>query len=133
MRFPKPDLHGLVICVAALIFLAMGARPALHESPDFVPVYTGARCLLAGCNPYEIPPLQEQYFQGGGRSAELPAWDHEPPVYPPSALLVLSPLAVFKFPVARLVWAVLNVSLFIASVVLVLSERPRSLRWLTTA
>lgn len=133
MRSLKPDLHVLVICLAAVIFLKTGAWQALHDSCDFVPVFTGARCLLAGCNPYEIPQLKAQFLEGGGRANELSLFDHETAVYPPSTLLVLSPLALFKFPVARLLWALVNTCLFIGSVVLVLSIRPQSLRWLTTA
>src|SRR5208282_2086037 len=105
---------------------------AFHSSSDFVPVYTGARCLLHGCNPYDTSQLELQYFQAGGRRAEMPAWDHEIPIYPPSIFLILSPLALLSFPVARLLWFLLIGCLFVTSAGLIMSMCPRSHRWLAT-
>src|SRR5271156_6664161 len=104
MKFPKPDLHWLVLSVAALIFVLVGAARVFQASNDFVPVYTGARCLLHGCNPYDTSQLEQQFFQAGGRAAELPSWQIDVPGCPPSTFLVLSPLALLPFPAARLVW-----------------------------
>ena len=99
MKFTRPDLKLLVLCIASLIFLVDGGRKALVDSCDFVPVYTGARCLLHGCNPYDTAQLNQQYFQSGGRAEELVSWPAEMPMYPPSTLLVLTPLALFRYPV----------------------------------
>ncbi len=133
MRFAKPDLNSLVLCISALIFISLGSRNALHSSIDFVPVYTGARCLLHGCNPYEASQLDQQYVQAGGRAGELPAWDNEILVYPPSTFLALSPLALLRISVARVIWFLLNGCSFVTSAVLILSMCPRSHRWLATA
>jgi Glycosyltransferase family 87 len=132
MKFPKLDLHLLVLCVSALAFFAAGSARAFHASNDFVPVYTGARCLLHGCDPYRTSKLEEQFFQSGGRAADLPSWDVDVPVYPPSTFLVLSPLALFPFPAARLIWFLLNGSLFVTATALILSLCPSSNRWLAT-
>jgi hypothetical protein len=107
----KLDPHALVIAIAAVIFFALGGLRAHYVRNDFVPVYEGARCLLYGCNPYG--------------SGEL--------LYPPSTLFVLSPLALFKYPVAWFIWFVLSGGLFVAAVVLILSLCPRQHRWLATA
>jgi hypothetical protein len=133
MKFVKTDLNWLVLFVSALIFFSLGCRNALHHSIDFVPAYTGARCMLHGCNPYDTSQLEQQYFQAGGRADELPGWDHEIPLYPPSTLLALSPLALIPFSMARLLWFLLNGFLFVSAAGLILSLCPRSHRWLATA
>jgi hypothetical protein len=136
MRFRKPDLHFLVLGIAAIVFFAIGAARVLRASYDLVPVYTGARCLLHGCNPYDTKQLEQQFFAGGGRPTELPSWEIDVPVYPPSTFLVLSPLALLPFPIARLLWFLLNGCLFVTSAGLILSLCPGSRRepqqWLAT-
>jgi Glycosyltransferase family 87 len=132
MKFEKQDLHWLVLSLAALVFFAVGGARVTRSSNDFVPVYTGARCLLHGCNPYDTSQLEQQFFQGGGHAAELPSWDIDVPVYPPSTFLALSPLALLQFPVARLLWFLLNACLFVTSAALIVSLCPRSHRWPAT-
>jgi len=132
MKFRSSALVLLVLCIASLIFLLDGGRNALHNSCDFVPVYTGAQCLLNGSNPYDTALLNQQYFQSGGRSDELISWAYELPMYPPSTLLALFPLALFHFPAARMLWFLFNGCLFVTAAGLVLSICPRSHRWLAT-
>jgi Glycosyltransferase family 87 len=132
MKFIKPDLHLLILFISSLVLLAAGGARVIHSSNDFVPVYTGARCLLHGCNPYDTAQLEQQFFQGGGRRGELPSWQIDVPVYPPSTFLVLSPLALLQFPFARLLWFLLNGCLFITAAGLIHSICPRSHRWLAT-
>ena len=132
MKFTKPDLHLLVLCISALVLLAAGGARVFHSSNDFVPVYTGARCLLHGCNPYDPSQLEQQFYQAGGRDGELPSWDIDVPVYPPSTFLVLSPLALLPFPAARLLWFVLSGCLLVTAAGLILSVSPPPHRWLAT-
>jgi hypothetical protein len=110
-KLRKSNLHALAIGIAALIFFVLGGLRAHHIRNDFAPVYDGARCLLHGCNPYGTGVL----------------------VYPPSTLLVLSPFALFQYPVAWLIWLLLNGGLFVTAVVLVLSLCPKRHQWLETA
>jgi hypothetical protein len=133
MKFPKPDLHVLVLCISALVLFSFSGARVFHSSNDFVPVYTGARCLLYGCNPYDPSQLEQQFFAAGGRADELPSWQIDVPVYPPSTFLAVSPLALLPFPVARWVWFLLNGSLFVLSAALVVSMCPQGHRWLATA
>ena len=133
MKIPSPRLHWLILLIASLLFFWYGGHRAFHDSCDFVPVYTGARCLLHGCNPYDTLQLEEQYLQGGGRTSEHMPWYYEVPLYPPSTFLVLSPLSLLRYPVARLIWFVMNGCLFVTSTVLILSLCPRSHRSLATA
>jgi hypothetical protein len=133
ISFTKPDLHLLLLVIAAIMFFAVGAGRVFRASNDFVPVYTGARCLLHDCNPYETKQLEQQFFQGGGRPTELPSWQIDVPVYPPSTFLALSPLALLRFPRARLLWFLLNGCLFVTAAGLILSLCPGRQRWLATA
>ena len=132
MKFTKPDLHFLVLSISALILFALAGARVIHTSTDFVPVYTGARCLLHGCNPYDTSQLEQQFFQGGGHAGELPSWHIDVPVYPPSTFLALSPLALLRYPVARWLWFLLNGCLFVTSAGLILSICPPWYRWLAT-
>src|SRR5208337_246042 len=120
VKFTRPDLNSLVLCISALIFLSDGIPKALHNSCDFVNVYSGARCLLHGCNPYDTSQLDQQYSQAGGRADERLPWYREVPMYPPSTFLVLSPLTLFRFPVARVLWSLLNGCLYVISAGLIL-------------
>jgi hypothetical protein len=132
MKFTKPDLHLLILCIASVVLFAIGGARVFHASNDFVPVYAGARCLLHGCNPYDPSQLEPEFFQAGGKPSDLPSWQIDVPVYPPSTFLVLSPLALLRFPVARLLWFLLNGCLFVTAAGLILSICPRSHRWLST-
>jgi Glycosyltransferase family 87 len=128
MKFSKLNLHSLVFVVSAFIFMAVGGERAFRFSHDFVPVYAGAGCLLSGCNPYDTAELEQQILRRGGRAVDLPSWEIDMPVYPPSTFLALSPLALFPYPLARLLWFLLNGSLFITSAALVISACPQSYR-----
>ena len=136
MKLVKLDLHLLLLGISAIIFFAVGGARVFRASYDLVPVYTGARCLLYGCDPYDTKQLEQQFFAGGGRPTELPSWEIDVPVYPPSTFLVLSPLALLRFPIARLLWFLLNGCLFVTSAGLILSLCPESPRlperWLAT-
>jgi hypothetical protein len=132
MKSSRPTLHFVVLGVAAIVFLIAGGKRAFHISYDFVPVYTGAGCLLRGCNPYIPSQLEQQFFRAGGRAGELNSWDIDVPVYPPSTFVALSPLALLSYPAARLLWFVLNGCLFVTSAVLVLSLCPKEYRWPAT-
>jgi Glycosyltransferase family 87 len=132
MKFTKPDLHLFVLCISALVMFALAGARVIHASNDFVPVYTGARCLLHGCNPYDTRQLEQQFFQAGGHAQELPSWQIDVPVYPPSTFLVLSPLALLKFPFARVLWFLMNGCLFVSAARMIQIICPRPHRWLAT-
>jgi hypothetical protein len=132
MKFTKPDLHLLVVCIASLMLFAVGGAGVFHASNDFVPVYAGARCLVHGCDPYDTSQLEPEFFQAGGQPSDLPSWQIDVPVYPPSTFLALAPLALLRFPVARLVWFLLNGCLFAIAAGLTLSICPPPHRWLAT-
>jgi hypothetical protein len=132
MKFTKPDLHLLVVCIASLVLFAVGGARVFHASNDFVPVYAGARCLVHGCDPYDTSQLEPEFFQAGGQPSDLPSWQIDVPVYPPSTFLALVPIALLRFPVARLLWFLLNGCLFAIAAGLILSICPPPHRWLAT-
>jgi hypothetical protein len=132
MKFTKPDLHLLVVCIASLVLFAVGGARVFRASNDFVPVYAGARCLIHGCDPYNPSQLEPEFFRADGRPSDLPSWQIDVPVYPPSTFLALSPIALLRFPVARLVWFLLNGCLFATAAGLILSICPPPHRWLAT-
>jgi hypothetical protein len=132
MKFTKPDLHLLLLFISVLVMFAFAGARVTRASNDFVPVYTGARCLLHGCNPYDTFQLEQQFYQAGGQASELPSWQIDVPVYPPSTFLVLSPLALLTFPVARVIWFLLNGFLLFIAARLIQDMSPPQHRWLTT-
>jgi hypothetical protein len=132
MKLSKENLHLVVLGLSAIIFFVVGGLRAFRFSHDLIPVYTGAGCLLKGCNPHDTAQLEQQFFQRGGVAAELPSWGIDVPVYPPSTFLVLTPLAFFHYSQARFLWFLLNGCLLVISAALVLSICPQCQRWLAT-
>ncbi len=133
MRVAKFSLPMLVVGLSALYFLASGVHGALYQSCDFVPVYSGARCLFHGCNPYNLSQMRAEYLSAGGQDQtlqEVGGWEDETELYPPSTFAALAPLGLLPFPAARLLWWIMNGCLFLAAVALVLSLCPQTHRWL---
>lgn len=128
----KVTLQVLLIALSACWLLWHGAEKAPRYSVDFLPVYTGARCMLHACNPYDTAQLDAQYFESGGLAEYRPEWYTTPPVYPPSIFVVVAPLAMLKLGVAERLWAGLNGLLLIACVVFLWSMTPPASRWLAT-
>jgi hypothetical protein len=106
----KGIFEKAVLVLASLVFLGLGAWRASYPHNDFVPAYAGARCLLAGCDPYRDSFL----------------------LYPPSILMAVFPLAFFSFRTAWVLWLVLSGGLFILAVHLVVALCPPAQRRLAT-
>jgi hypothetical protein len=132
MKDVQRRLKILLLGLAAFYCGFVGAYKGSHYSTDFIPVYTGARCFVSGCNPYDTAQLQAQYFSHGGPVKLPPRWHREPPVYPPSTFLVVSPLALVSFPTARTIWAILNSLLFLTAIGLVWWMTSQYSGWLPT-
>ena len=129
----KLNVSRLLLGIAALYFVVAGTRLALDNSYDFVPVYTGARCLFRGCNPYNKQQLHTEYVASGGTNPEFveQLWPKRiGPVYPPSGFVALLPLAFLPERAAQIVWLMLNAGLFLTAVALALDLCPKDGRWL---
>ena len=127
----RSKLSLLLFCLAAIFYLGVGTYKASHFSVDFIPVYSGARCFVAGCNSYDPAQLQEQYLGAHGNPRLLDAdfWASRPPVYPPSTLVMLAPLAWLPFHAASIVWALAGGGLLVIAIVMVLWMCPRKYFW----
>lgn len=132
MKFADRNLQVLVLAISALWMFSVGVFKASHYSIDFTPVYTGARCLLTGCDPYNPADLEKQYFANGGQEKQRPHWKRDPPVYPPSTFLVASPFTALKLPAARLIWAAISAASLIVCVGFVWLILPPFSRWIPT-
>lgn len=128
-------LSILLVCLAGLFYFGAGTYKASHFSRDFIPVYSGARCLIHGCNPYQTDQLEHQFLEGSGKQKLLGPdladfWRGYIPVYPPSTFLVLAPMALFKFSTARFLWAILSGGLFVIAATVVIFACPEGHRWI---
>jgi hypothetical protein len=90
-----------------------------HMMHDFVAPYSGARCLLLGCDSYNPDQVHRTFLNAGGQSNDTAEqWNYTPPVYPPSTLIELLPFAFLNYHAARVVWFLLSAVAFIASFLL---------------
>ena len=77
------------------------------QTCDFIAPYSGARCFLHGCNPYDSADLQREYVAAHGNLAALDFrhdWRTLIPVYPPTTFLLLTPLTLVDYPHAQVLW-----------------------------
>lgn len=96
-----------VLTVAALVCIAIGAKNALLENGSHDFQWFPARDLLAGINPY-------QYFiewKNGGYDLTPPHFLNQSPSYPASVYVMLAPLGMLEWEIAKIVWLVINLSL----------------------
>src|SRR6185437_4283285 len=90
-----------------------------HMMHDFVAPYSGARCLLLGCDSYDPAQVHQTFVAAGGQTSDMAEqWSYTPPVYPPSTLIELLPLAFLNYHAARIVWFLLSTAAFIGSFLL---------------
>lgn len=118
-RDNNKDALGRRLLLAVLLTygsfsLYCGARNAIQPtlSQDLAPVYMASRLWLKGDNPYH-PPRLEQWKEAS--PMEDPPHHYSPSAiatpYPPMALMNLSFIGRFSWPVARNVWLALNLIL----------------------
>lgn len=107
-------LSFLFVLLGCLLFAVRGYRDQLTtlQSFDFKPVYSGARCLIDGCDPYDSPTLQREFLAHGGDPADLRPFRPFNANYPPSALALVTPFAMLPFGPAHLLWLALSATLF---------------------
>jgi len=99
---------------------------------DFIAPYSGARCLLAGCDPYDPADLQPQYVAARGDLRALDArhsWNTLLPVYPPSTFLLIAPFTAMDYPAAQWAWLYLGAALFCVALGLLAELVPAGMRW----
>jgi hypothetical protein len=95
----------------------MKSTPGVMQ--DFVAPYSGARCLLVRCDPYDLAQVQQAFAAAGGRRNDrAEKWNYTPPVYPPSTLVELLPFALMNYHHARVAWFLLSNVAFVVSFLL---------------
>jgi hypothetical protein len=107
----RENFERTLLFLASVVFVGLGAFRAHYPHNDFVPAYAGAHCMLQGCNPYRGTFL----------------------LYPPSILVAVSPLALFSFRTAWLLWFAISGGLFILAVHLVVALHSTDQKRLATA
>lgn len=100
--------------IGAIFFVVFGfvlERRSANGSCDFEPVYYHARFLIQNQDPYvEEPARYVDLRSGGYLRSNTPTPANEisiPCVYPPTALLLVAPLALLKWKSAHLLWMAL--------------------------
>jgi len=99
-------LTGLFL-LSAIIFILFGTIVSGISGrsgffTDFAALYWPSRCAIHGFSPYLIENVSNEVLSSGGDRIYLdPAfWALRPLVYPPLSLYMISPLAVFSYPIA---------------------------------
>lgn len=110
-RIPNPLVMWLknrwvwriLFLAVILYFVARGPWRAIHDSGDFAIVFSAARCWLHGMNPYAPADLAV-----AAQSAGLPVtpayFVTNPSLYFPPAFVLLSPLALLPWTIAKALW-----------------------------
>lgn len=114
-------LSLLIVLLGCFLFAVRGYRDQLTtlQSFDFKPVYSGARCLLDGCDPYDSPTLQREFLAHGGDPTDVRPFRRFNANYPPSALALAVPFALLPFGPAHLLWLAFSALLFSTAALLV--------------
>ena len=106
--------------------------PNGSQTCDFIAPYSGSRCLLHGCDPYDAGDLQAQYTAAHGDLHALDerhSWNVLLPVYPPSTFLLIAPFTAFDYPQAQWIWYYTGAVLFCLALGLLAQLVPPDLRW----
>jgi hypothetical protein len=104
----------LVVLLGCLFFGVRGYQDqkVALQSFDFKPVYSSARCLMEGCDPYDSAQIERVYLRHGGDASDVRPFRPYNANYPPSALFLVLPLAMLPFGAAKLIWLGVGIVLF---------------------
>ena len=105
------------LCAVLLGCLFFAVRGYQEQSQtlqafDFKPVYSSARCLIDGCDPYDSLQIERVFLKHGGDPSDLRPFRPFNANYPPSALFLVIPLAMLPFGVACAIWSWIGIVLF---------------------
>ncbi len=98
---------ALVLTICATTFVGIGARNALLPSGSHDLQWTPSRDLVAGVNPYH----NFLQWKNDGNELTPPHFLNQSPSYPASVYVLLSPVALLDWPLAKLTWLVFNLGL----------------------
>jgi hypothetical protein len=100
------------------------------EANDFMTVYSSARCLLTGCDPYSDVQIKQAFFAKNPNDAQREfftdnaaadtayvengwSWQTYNANYPVSSLAFVAPFALLTYKYAFLLWYLVNAALFL--------------------
>ena len=118
MGFKNHWLWRAVLGAAIVYFLVRGPWRAIHDSGDFLLIFTAARCWLHGTNPYAPADLAIA-AHAAGLQLNAAHFVTNPSIYFPPALALVSPLALLPWPIAKAIWLIGLLALTLGSIVLV--------------
>jgi hypothetical protein len=102
------------IIVAAGEFVVRGPYRELRQSNDLAAPYIGAMAWREGSNPYNADNLNRLWQVAQGTKESRPV--RNTLYYPPSTFILLSPLSLLSWPVARVVMTLINVVLVLGMI-----------------
>ncbi len=121
----------LVACVLAGVkFVVRGPMRSGSNSGDFRAIYLPSRAWTHGLDPYNYSVMIQQWHEAGGSSEDLPSHFTSPSIYPPTALLLMSPFAGLQWQYAWRVWCVVNLAAL--ALLLICVHRLAGFVWLET-
>lgn len=86
---------------------------------DFKCVYSGARCMVLGCNPYNENELIQTYAAAGGDPSRWFAVRKYNAINLPTALFLIIPFGVLPWETAKVLWMILILGSFVVAALLV--------------
>jgi hypothetical protein len=113
--YGRRRIYGFLVVLAGCLFFAVRGyqnQKATLQAFDFKPVYSSARCLIDGCDPYDSMQIQREFLSHGGDPSDLRPFRPFNANYPPSALFLVIPLAKLPFGVACAIWSWIGIGLF---------------------
>lgn len=122
MELSTRRIHGV-----SLLFLVLGSafsilwgvsleRNSQNGVMGFPAIYFGTKCLMQGCDPYNLKQLQGVYEAAGvGNSSASIAIHQSATLYVnlPTTSLVVAPLALLPFGVAQTLWLIVVILSFL--------------------
>ncbi|MBO0797297.1 MAG: DUF2029 domain-containing protein [Blastocatellia bacterium] len=101
----------LVLLLLTLVeFIVRGPLRAISLSSDLAVPYLAARAWRTGGNPYDHDTLDHIWREAGGAPAKKPRQTTTPSVYPPTTLILLSPLTIMPWRAARYCVLIINIA-----------------------
>jgi hypothetical protein len=116
----------VLVAFAGLVRHTQRARTSNLFGVDYRFFYASSNCLITDCNPYSSSETQARFLRQGASEAEIGSVPSDGPFrpynsgYPPTAYLLLSPLALLRWHLSFAIWMVSSILGFLLATALVL-------------
>ena len=108
-------------------------RIVIFQAIDYSALYAGGWCMVHHCDPYSVPTL-DAVLRAHGVHVKPNRWVFQLPIYPPTTLLLMSPLSALPYATSLAVWNVLQSAVWTLGLACafygspLLSNQPRAAR-----